>query len=142
MPRQMSEDERRAFLLWGTRTAKVASVREDGRPHVAPVWFVLDGNDIIFLTGSGTVKGRDIRRDGRLALLVDDDRPPYSFALMEGSARVSEDLGEMREWSVQIAARYMGHDRAEEVGERNAVPGELLVRVAPSRVTAMADMAD
>jgi hypothetical protein len=38
----------REFLAAGTRTAKVATVRKDGSPHVTPVWFVLDGNDLVF----------------------------------------------------------------------------------------------
>ena len=61
--REMTSDERRAFLLTGTRTGKLATVRPDGRPHVAPVWFVLDGvtekgDVVVFTTGADTVKGR------------------------------------------------------------------------------------
>ena len=52
------------FLLLGTRTAKVATVRSNGAPHVAPVWFVLDGNELVFTTGKDkdTVKGKDLFR--------------------------------------------------------------------------------
>ncbi|MGH9065995.1 MAG: PPOX class F420-dependent oxidoreductase [Acidimicrobiales bacterium] len=138
----MSEDEWRRFVAEGTRTAKLATVRPDGRPHVAPVWFVLDGGDVLFLTGTATVKGRNIRHDRRVALVVDDERPPYSFALVEGEASLSEDLEEMRDWSTRIAGRYMGEDKAEEYGLRNAVPGEALVRLSPTSVTAVADMAE
>ena len=42
MSRRMADDEWRAFLLEGTRTGKLATVRADGTPHVTPIWFVLD----------------------------------------------------------------------------------------------------
>lgn len=142
MPRQMTSEEWHHFVSAGTRTAKLATVRADGRPHVAPVWFVLDGDEVVFMTGAGTVKGRNLQRDGRAALVVDDERPPFSFVLVEGTARLSAALDAMAEWSVRIAGRYMGRDQAEEFGRRNAVPGELLVRLSPTRVTAIADMAD
>ena len=58
---EMADDERRAFLLQGTRTGKLATVRRDGRPHVVPIWFLLDGDDVVLTTGADTVKGRNIR---------------------------------------------------------------------------------
>ncbi|MFI0259724.1 PPOX class F420-dependent oxidoreductase [Streptomyces sp. NPDC017056] len=141
MGHKMSKDEWRSFLAEGTRTGKLSTVRADGSPHVAPVWFLLDGDDLVFNTGADTVKGRNIARDGRVALCVDDERPPFSFAVVEGRAEVSDDLAEVRGWATRIAARYMGEDRAEEYGARNGVPGELLVRVRIDKVVAVADLA-
>ncbi|WP_374209115.1 PPOX class F420-dependent oxidoreductase [Kitasatospora sp. A2-31] len=138
----MTEAEWRAFLSAGTRTAKIATTRADGRPHVAPVWFLLDGDEIVFNTGAATVKGRTLARDGRVMLCVDDDRPPFSFALVQGTARLSDDLPEVRAWATRIAARYMGEELAEQYGARNGVPGELLVRVAIEKVTAERGVAD
>ena len=140
--RRMSREERDAFLMAGTRTGKLAVVRRDGGPHVVPIWFVLDGDDIVFNTGAGTIKGRSIRRTGRVALCVDDDRPPFAFVAIEGPATVSEDPQEMLEWATRIAGRYVGEDLAEAYGRRNAVAGELLVRVRPDRVVAVADLTD
>ena len=128
----MSPDEIREFLSSGTRTAKVATVRADGRPHVAPVWFILDGDDLVFNTGEATVKGRALRRDPRVALCVDDDRPPFAFVLVTGQASLSTDPAQLLRSATDIAARYMGHERAEEFGRRNGVPGELVVRVTPT----------
>lgn len=132
----MTEEEWRAFVSHGTRTGKLATVRADGRPHLAPVWFVLDGDEVVFNTGAATVKGRNLARDGRIALCVDDDRPPFAYVILEGRARLSEDPGELRHWAARIGARYMGEDRAEEFGARNGVPGELLVRVRIDKVLA------
>jgi len=139
----MTPAEWRAFLVTPARTAKLATVRPDGRPHVAPVWIALDGDDtVVFTTGATTVKGRNIRADPRVTLCVDDERPPFAFVVMEGTAAVSEDLDEMLEWASRIGGRYMGADRAREYGRRNAVADELLVRVSPIRVTAKRNIAD
>lgn len=142
MAKKMTHDEWHAFLSEGTRTGKLATVKADGSPHVAPVWFVLEGDDLVFNTGKETVKGRNLLRDGRVALCVDDDRPPFSFAVVHGRAEISEDPAELVRWAARIGGRYMGEDRAEEFGKRNGVPGELLVRVRIEKVLAMADVAD
>lgn len=142
MGHKMTEEEWREFVSSGTRTAKLATVRADGSPHVAPIWFLLEGNEVIFNTGAATVKGRNLARDARVALCVDDDRPPFSFVMLQGRARLSEDPDELRYWATRIGARYMGEDRAEEFGARNAVPGELVVRITVDKVVAEADLAD
>ncbi|MEU0577104.1 PPOX class F420-dependent oxidoreductase [Streptomyces griseoincarnatus] len=142
MGQKMTEEEWRAFVSDGTRTGKLATVRADGRPHLAPIWFVLDGDDVVFNTGAATVKGRNLARDGRIALCVDDDRPPFAYVILEGRARLSEELEELRRWAARIGARYMGENRAEEFGARNGVPGELLVRVRIDKVLAEKGVAD
>lgn len=144
--REMTAGERREFLLEGTRTGKLATVRADGRPHVAPVWFLLEGEangeTLVFTTAEDTVKGRNIRRDGRVSVSVDEETPPFAFVLVEGRAEVSEDAADLRYWATRIASRYMGEELAESYGKRNGVPGELLVRVIPDKVIAAAGVAD
>ncbi|MBW8797409.1 MAG: PPOX class F420-dependent oxidoreductase [Streptomyces sp.] len=140
MAEKMTDEEWRAFVSHGTRTGKLSTVNADGSPHVAPIWFLLDGDELVFNTGKDTVKGRNIARDGRVALCVDDDRPPFHFVVLNGRARLSEDLGELRDSATRIAARYMGAERAEEFGARNGVPGELLVRVTVEKVVALKDL--
>jgi nitroimidazol reductase NimA-like FMN-containing flavoprotein (pyridoxamine 5'-phosphate oxidase superfamily) len=93
--RKMTEPEWRAFVMDGTRTAKVATAGKDGRPHVVPVWFVLDGEDVVFTTAA-----------------------------------------------TRIGGRYMGQERAAEFGARNAVEGELLVRLRPAHVLAEAELTE
>lgn len=141
----MSDDERRVFLMSGTRTGHLATVRDDGRPHVAPVWFVLDGDDIVFTTGVDTVKGRNLRRDPRAAMSVDDPVPDYSFVHVTGTVELTDpadDFDTVWRFALQISGRYMGADRAEEFAGRNAVPSEMLVRLTPVHTFAQADLAD
>jgi PPOX class probable F420-dependent enzyme len=147
----MSDAELLAFLAGDPpHTGKLATVRADGRPHVAPIWFALDTTtigadspigDIVFNTGVDSLKGRAMGHDPRVALCVDDERPPFSFAIIEGAATLSEDLDEVSRWAAVLGGRYMGADRAEEYGRRNGVPGELLVRVRPTHIVAVAEIA-
>jgi PPOX class probable F420-dependent enzyme len=141
MPRKMTEAEIGEFLVSGTRTAKVATVARDGTPHVMPVWFVLDGEDLVFTTGTDTLKARHLRRDPRIALCVDDDEPPFTFISVRGKARLIEQADDLLDWATRIAERYVGPDQAEAYGRRNAVPTELLVRVTPERIVAESDVA-
>lgn len=142
MAQKMTEGEWRAFVSHGTRTGKLSTVRADGSPHVTPIWFLLDGDDFVFNTDKNSVKGRNLARDGRVALCVDEDQPPFAFVVLRGHAELSEDLDELRHWATLIGARYMGEERAEEFGERNGVPGELLVRVRIDKVLAYSAVAD
>jgi PPOX class probable F420-dependent enzyme len=125
----------------GTRTGKLATTRHDGRPHVVPIWFVLDGDDFVFNTGEHSVKGRALARNGLAALCVDEERPPYAFVSVTGTVSIITDTDELLRWATAIGGRYMGADRAEEFGRRNAVPGELLVRLHADHVFAQHDVA-
>ncbi|GGS60284.1 PPOX class F420-dependent oxidoreductase [Streptomyces violaceus] len=140
--RKMTERQWRAFVSHGTRTGKLSTVRADGSPHVTPVWFLLDGGDIVLTTETDGVKGRNLARDGRFALCVDEDRPPYAFVLLQGHAETSEDPGDMLRWGGLLGARYMGDGRAEEYAARNGGPGNLLVRGHIDKVIAFDGIAD
>ena len=129
-----------AFLSDGTRTGKLGWTAADGRPLVAPVWFVVEDGALLFNTGKETAKGRAVRRDPRVVLCIDLEEPPYAFVQVQGTATISEDPGELLRSATAIGRRYMGADRAEEFGKRNGVPGELIVRVEPTKVIAVLDM--
>ncbi len=134
--------EQKEFLLQGTRTGKLATVRKDGRPHVVPIWFVLDGDALVFNTGDTSVKAFNMRRDARVTICVDDENAPYSFMIVEGTATLEENSADLKLWATRIGGRYMGSDRAEEFGARNGTPGELLVRVTPTKVIFARDIAN
>jgi PPOX class probable F420-dependent enzyme len=139
----MSEERWRAFLVERPRTAKLATIRKDGSPHVAPIWIDLDDDgSIVFTTHKTSLKGMAIRRDPRVSLCVDDERPPFAFVVIQGIAEVSEDLDSLLRAATRIGGRYMGAHRAEEFGRRNGVPGELLVRVKPAHVVAQEGVSD
>ena len=123
-------------------TAKLAVVKADGSPHVAPVWIDVDDDEVVFTTGAETLKGKSILRDPRVSICVDDERPPFSFVTISGRARISIDPDELLYWATRLAGRYMGDDVAKEFGRRNAVPPEMVVRVTPTKVVATVNVAD
>ncbi len=129
------------FLSAGTRTGMLGYLASDGRPLVAPVWFIVDGTDLMFNTGRDTAKGRALARDPRVVLCVDDPHPPYSFVQVQGLAELSEEPTEVRDTATRTGGRYMGAERAEEYGRRNSVPGELVVRIRPTKVVKAFDLA-
>jgi len=130
----------RDFLSHGTRTGKLGFLAASGRPLVAPVWFIVEDGSLVFNTGKDTAKGRALARDPRVSLCVDLEEPPYAFVQVQGEAELSEDPAELLRTATAIAARYMGADRATEFGQRNAVPGELVVRLRPAKVLATFDI--
>jgi PPOX class probable F420-dependent enzyme len=137
----MATDEYKQFIMQGTRTGKLATVRNDGQPHVTPIWFVLDGDTLVFTTWHESVKGLNIRRDPRVSLCVDEEQPPYAFVMIEGKVTISEEAEERAYWARRIAARYMGAELAETYGKRNSVEGELVVRLKPAKVIARKEVA-
>ena len=136
----MTDEQRRDFLAVPGRTAALATTRPDGRPHVVPIWFVSDGDDLLFTTWRTSVKGRNLAREPRAALTVDDPSFPFAFVVVEGTCTFEDNPPEMLSWATRIAERYVPAGRAEEFGRRNAVDGELLVRLTPTRVTAQRDI--
>ncbi|OMB99551.1 PPOX class F420-dependent oxidoreductase [Mycobacterium colombiense] len=130
------------FLSAGTRTGMLGYLAADGRPLVAPVWFVVDDGQLAFNTGRDTSKGRALARDPRVVICVDDPHPPYSFVQVQGVATVSEDPRDVLDVATRTGRRYMGAGRADEFGRRNAVPGELVVRVRPTKVNAGFDISN
>lgn len=138
--REMTNEQTREFLSAGTRTGKLAWVSQNGAPHVAPVWFVLDGDDLIFNTHEDSGKAKALAREGRASLVVDMEAPPYAFVKVDGTVAFEDELDYVREVATRIGGRYMGPDRAEEFGNRNGVPGERVVRLTPTKITALDDV--
>jgi PPOX class probable F420-dependent enzyme len=136
----ITDPQVRDFLAHGTRTGKLGYLSPSGRPLVTPIWFIVEDDALIFNTGAATAKGRALARDPRVTLSVDLEEPPYAFVQVQGDAELSEDPAELLRTATAIASRYMGAEQAEAFGRRNAVPGELLVRLRPTRVIAAFDL--
>ena len=145
----MSQAEIGRFLMQGTFTGKLGTIKKDGSSHVVPFWFVLDNmnsrgqiGDIILTTGDTSVKAQNIQRDNRVSICVDDQIPPFSFVTIFGSAKIQPyKQKEVLKWATKIAERYMGKDNAEAYGKRNSEEGLVLVRIKPTRIIAEKDIA-
>ena len=145
---EMSKKEIRDFLMEGTFTGKLATVKKDGSSHIVPIWFVLDDSDndnidnIVFTTNSTSVKAKNIQYNNRVSICVDDQTPPFSFVTVYGTAKLHHyKQDELLKWATKIAQRYMGKNNAEAYGRRNSVEGEVLVRIKPTRIIAEKDIA-
>ncbi|WP_419862459.1 PPOX class F420-dependent oxidoreductase [Candidatus Poriferisodalis sp.] len=138
----MSNSGALEFLAEGSRTGKLAWVAADGRPHVAPIWFIVEDGDLLFATGARSGKALAMAREPRVSLVVDTETPPYAFVKVDGVVEISTDLDEIRRVSTLAGGRYMGADQAEAFGERNSGPGECLIRLRPTSITGVDGVAD
>ena len=137
----MTKAEAIEFLGAGTRTGKLATASITGSPHVAPVWFVVDGDDLVFNTGRDTIKGRNLLANPRAGLAADAEEYPYDFVVVRGPVSIDEHATDLLRWATKIAERYVPAGQADAFGKRNAVDGELLCRLYPERITGAHDIA-
>jgi PPOX class probable F420-dependent enzyme len=140
--RAMTDAEVREFLQHGTRTAKLATVGRDGRPHVVPVWFVLDDEHLVITTMSGSAKARHLARDPRVAVSVDDERPPFAFVTVRGTATLHPNPADLLHWTTRIACRYASRDAdVDALARRYADIDDLVVRIHIDHVIGRAEVA-
>jgi PPOX class probable F420-dependent enzyme len=145
---EMSKAEVARFLMQGTFTGKLATVKKDGSPHVVPIWFVVENGkgrgkagNIILTTGDASVKANNIQHDGRVSICIDDQKPPFSFVTIHGTAKIIPyKQKEVLEWATKIAERYVGKKNAKTYGEENSGEGAVLVRIKPTKVIAEKDI--
>lgn len=140
----MTTGEIYEFLKAGPYLGHLATVREDGRPHVASIWYIVDGEDILFTTWRTSVKGRNLQRTGYAAMDVTDGVPPFTAVQVEGPVEMVEDDDRalIRHWAGVIGGRYMGQDRAGEFAVRNSTEGEFLYRMRPVKFSGIAAITD
>ncbi len=139
--KEMDENEIIDFLMEGTRTGKLSTVREDGHPHKAPKWYVWNEGKIIFCTMDSSVKAKNIRHNPQVSICVDDESPPYAFVIIQGTAKFSDNQKDLLKWNTILGGRYMGEKLAEVYGKRNTVEGSLLVEVTPTKMISEKDVA-
>lgn len=110
----LSPDVRRA--VESTSLAHLATVLPDGAPHSVPLWVHTLGEQIVFLTGPGSQKARNLRRDPRVALSLTAPDNPYQPIILRG--RVVKWIDGDEGWAIvdQIANKYLGrpYGRDEE----------------------------
>ncbi len=141
---EMSKAETRRFIMQGTFTGKLATVKKDGSSHVVPIWFVMNDTnskagvgDIIFTTGSESIKAKNIHRNKLVSICIDDQIPPFSFVTIFGTAKIFPyRQKEVLKWATKIAKRYMGRKNAKIYGRTNSGEGTVLVRIKPTRILA------
>ena len=140
---KMNRDEVIKFLMKGTFTGKLGTINKDGSTHITPIWYILDENNYItFTTSLKSVKAKNLLRDSRISICVDDQIPPFSFVRVNGIAKVFSQSHDLLTWTTKIAERYMGKELSLEYGKRNAIEGELLIRVVPTKINGQKDVSN
>lgn len=130
----MSEDEINEFLMEGTRTGKISTVRRNGLPHIAPIWFVWEDGKVFFTTMNTSIKAKNIISNPKVSFCTDEQSPPYSFVIVEGNAKIEQNYKDLLQWTTKLASRYMGEENSEKIGRRNCVEGELLIEIIPTKI--------
>ena len=138
---KMNQNEIKEFLMRGTYTAKLGTINKDGSPHITPIWFILDENDhIIFTTYFKSLKAKNLVRNPKVSICVDDQVPPFSFVIVNGNAKIMTNSKDLLIWTTKIAERYMGKELSLNYGKRNAVEGELIIEVIPTKINGQKDI--
>ncbi len=105
---RMTIEECRSFLRSPVRTGKLATVRKDGRPLVVPVWYDLEGETVVLMTAQDSIKARNMRRDPRVSLCVDDEVTPFAYVELEGTVVMSDEADQVRYWATRIGGAIWG----------------------------------
>jgi PPOX class probable F420-dependent enzyme len=103
-------------VLDGAPIAHLASVLPDGAPHTVPVWIGTEGDHVVIITGPGSRKARNLRRDPRVALSMTPPGNPFQPVIVRG--RVVEWIEGDAAWKIvdRIAMKYINgpYTRSEE----------------------------
>ena len=130
LERKMTQGEIEEFLS-KPNLARIGTLNSDGSPHVTPVWFLLGDGYVTFTTGKKTRKARNLSRDNRVCLCVDERDNPNRSVVLNWNA-VS--LGDMtREYLLEISIHYLGEERGREYSEEMEEPSTIY-RIELSKV--------
>jgi PPOX class probable F420-dependent enzyme len=130
----MTPEEEREFLK-SNRLVIVGIPRKDGAPHMSPVYYVMDGDDILISTTASRFKAKAIRRNPAISLCILGEQPPFPYLTVYGRG-VIEEQGVV-EAMMKIGERMTGN--AIPAGARPAVEqrakdeGRVVLRVTPDR---------
>jgi len=124
--------ERQTRFVEQARVAVLATVGPDGGPHVAPVWYRYEDGEFLVLTDRGSQKHRNIERDARVELCIDDKTPPYHTVIVRGTATIVEPPPD-EAFRLALAVHYLGEERGERYVRENR-PDNVLLRITPGKI--------
>ena len=142
MPARLSSAQRERFLA-GRHVAVLVTIAPDGRPVPTPIWYLYRDGLFYFRTAGNAVKTENIRRDPRVSICIQDERPPYKAVIVQGTAEVREGL----DWLDQeIPQHYLGAVGAfgyRQTARQQVEHGpEVALVVRPERITSFDFSAD
>jgi PPOX class probable F420-dependent enzyme len=123
--------DKQAQLLLDKNFASVATIREDGTPHVTPVWVDYDGEHVVFNTAAPRAKWKHLKRDPRVTVEVHSIENPYEYVTVTGTAELDEDEDEANRHIDKMSLKYRGIPNYQH---HNPDERRVIVRVKPERV--------
>ena len=122
-------------FLGGRHIAVVSYLRKDGRPNQAPLWYLYRDGTLWFNVETGSAKHHALRRDGRVCVTIQDERPPYRAVIVEGTVELIEpgDPSLPHELAVRFFGRLGASSYERMVAEAGSAGG-VTVRLHPTEV--------
>lgn len=130
MPQRLS-DKVRAFLN-EKRFAVLATLNEDGTIQQTTMWYLLEGDTIVMNTKAGRVKDRNLRRDPRISICLEDG---YHYLTISGTVELIEDQATAQHDIKRLAIRYHGEEQAaRQVAEQFSQEQRVTIHLKPERI--------
>jgi PPOX class probable F420-dependent enzyme len=114
---KLTDDELREFLDERGHLARIGTIDDDGFPRVLPLWFVREGRRLLFTPRSPAVIWRNIERDPKVGISIDEDDQPYRKVTVQGVVEIVHPPGEDDHWRNTyriIAKRYTAETFADD----------------------------
>ncbi|MFI1583749.1 PPOX class F420-dependent oxidoreductase [Embleya sp. NPDC020630] len=112
--------------------ATVATIQPDGSPQLSVTWLKRDGDDLLISTTVGRRKERNLRRDPRVAVMINPPDAPYTYAEVRGTATLGTEGG--AELIDELSRKYTGKDYADFNPASADDTPRVVVRVTPRKV--------
>ncbi len=128
----MLTDDARAFLAT-PRIARLATLDADGYPHVVPIWFGTDGDDIVFMSDRDNVKVRNATARPKGAVVVGGEYSDGGGYMIRGDLTVYADTDHKVAYALSL--RYEGKARADELAVEWANDDIVVIRLKPVKVS-------
>ena len=134
---EMATTELEGYLS-EARIADLVTLHKDGSPHIAPVWYQYQPGKLFVMAHTSSVKVRNIRNDPRVALSIPKPDYPYQYAVIEGTAKVTNRTE--NNMIMSISVHYRGPENGEVFArELIAEGGMVIIKVSPTRTLSWID---
>ncbi|MEU6011375.1 PPOX class F420-dependent oxidoreductase [Streptomyces sp. NPDC001276] len=124
--------DRLKSLLDGPVFVVLGTIQPDGSPQLSPVWAKRDGDDVLVSTTVDRRKKKNLDRDARASVVVQDPDSPYEYAEIRGTAELTTAGG--RQLIDELSLKYTGKKYAEFNPSSAQDAERVIVRIRPRKV--------
>jgi len=128
----MTKEQMDEFLQ-GPHLARIATVKQDGSPHVVPVWYDWDGQTLYVVARKYSAWVDHVRREPRVAVVIDDQSPTLPKVVIEGEAHIEG--SDWLEIGKRMVVRYFGPELGPKYLQGTIDQPRWVVKIIPQRIT-------